>query len=134
MPIAKSGAELKKDFFTKVIPNRRNFPVNLIPNLHLKQLDSESLVVIFHELKLNGVSSISIEKLLADGILSDLIDWEAWFHQFAEAILKSGCDIFMCDEADFEHMKARTIEYFFRNIAPKFFESGSNVYANLIDA
>lgn len=125
---------MKKDFFTKVVPNRKNFPANLIPKLHLKHSDPESSVVIFHEVQSDAGYSTSINSLITDGLLSDLMDWEAWFHEFVEALFCKTNEYFLTTETEFQLVKTKTIEYFFQNVAPKICFSGNQKYREMIEA
>lgn len=111
---------MKEEFFTKVLPNRHSYPENVIPKLKLRPSDAEALLTIFHEIKKMNCVTIPIKALVSDEILSDMLDWEGWFHFFCPAVFNEVETFWMVSELDAKTVKELVVQYFFEMVAPKF--------------
>lgn len=119
MPATKSAKELKEEFFTNVLPNRHSFLENVIPRLKLRPSDTESVLTIFHEIKKVYCVTTPIKALVVDEILSDMLDWEGWFHLFCRALFNKADAFWMVSEGDVKTVKELVVQYFFERVALK---------------
>ncbi len=133
MPITKSADQLKEDFFTNVLPNRDTFPGDIIPRLKLRPSDPESVLTIFHEIKKLNYVTAPINALIADEILSDMLDWEGWFHLFCQAVFTKNETFWMVPEFEAKTVKELIVQYFFEKVVPKLLANGLPKYKNILD-
>lgn len=131
--MTKPAEQLKKEFFTYVLPNRHAFPSHIIPRLKLRPSDAVALLTIFHEIKKSSCVTTSIERLVADDILSDMLDWEGWFHLFCQAVFQNLETSWMVPESDVRTVKELVVQYFFERVAPKLVVSNMHQYKRQID-
>ncbi len=133
IPITKSAKELKTEFLTSVLPNRNSFSENIIPKLKLRPSDSESMFVVFHEIKKLAVVTTAIQNLLNDGVLSDIMEWEGWFHVFIDALFQKDDSYWMVTTFETKTVIELLVQYFFEKMAHKLLSNNELKFSNMIN-
>ncbi len=115
------------------MPNRESFPKNIIPKLKLRPSDCESLFVIFFEIKKFSTVTTSIQNLIHDGVLSDILDWEGWVHVFIDALFLKDDSYWMETPINTKSVKELLVHYFFENMALKLLGNNDLKFQNMIN-
>lgn len=78
---------MEKEFFTKILPNRKIIKFIEFPKLNLNLDEPEAFLSIFYELMKSKSVPKAIQTLIEDGILSHLIKCEDWIQGFTKTLV-----------------------------------------------
>lgn len=96
---------MEKEFFTKILPNRKIIKFIEFPKLNLNLDEPEAFLSIFYELMKSKSVSKAVQTLIEDGILSHIIKCENWIQGFMKTLVLQDGKFFKASNSEMTIVK-----------------------------